>query len=104
MIPAGALNDSATRVLLAVVDGCRTYADLMERTGIKRNTLWHRLQELRDEGLVTWVDGTQGTLRPLVSEVPEPLFVSGYTGPETSGPGERSQRPPDRAQHRSRRR
>ncbi len=29
---------------------------------------WH-LNRLRDEGLVAWDDGTQGSLRPLVREV-----------------------------------
>jgi len=86
VIPSGAYGDSRTRVLLAVVDGCRTYAELIERTGVKRNTLWHCLRELRADGLVTWEDGKVGTLRPLVHER---LFGSGYTGAENrSGPGE----------------
>lgn len=70
-----AAGNGSTRVLLAVIDGCRTYAPLIERTGLSRSTVaWH-LDHLRRLGLVDWTDGKRGTLHPLVEEVPPTSLV-----------------------------
>lgn len=62
-------GDGATRVLLAVVAGCYTYSDLIERTGYARTTIHWHLHRLRDLGLVTFSNDQQGTLRPTVGLV-----------------------------------
>lgn len=85
-LPSSAFCDGATRVLLAVVDGCRTYAELIDRTGLGRATIHHHLDRLQRNGLVAREKGTQGTLRPLVHER---LFGTEYAGTsDRSGPGD----------------
>lgn len=59
-------GDGATRVLLAVLAGCYTYADLIDRTGFTRATIHWHLHRLRDLGLVSFTNAQQGTLRPTV--------------------------------------
>lgn len=61
-----AFDDRETRVLLAVLTGARTYGNLIERTRVPRSTLHAVLTKLREEGLVTWEPGKQGTIRPTV--------------------------------------
>jgi DNA-binding HxlR family transcriptional regulator len=68
-LPRGALGDTTTRVMWAVLDGRRMYGELMAVTGLSRVTLHQHLHRLKDEGLVTWEPGKLGTLRPLVSVV-----------------------------------
>lgn len=75
-------GDGATRVLLAVVDGATTYAELIEATGLSRSTIHQHLHALRDEGLVDFDAGKQGTLRPRVTRTD---VLVGYDGIETSG-------------------
>lgn len=63
-----------TRVLLSVVRLHRDYGRVTVRAVAAdvRCTVsvahWH-LDRLKAEGLVTWDEGTQGTLRPLVREM-----------------------------------
>jgi DNA-binding IclR family transcriptional regulator len=59
-------DDRETLVLLAVLGGHRTYGDLIAATGVPRGTLHGVLARLRAGGLVTWAEGTQGTIRPTV--------------------------------------
>lgn len=54
MKPPGALGDSATRVLLSVLDGATTWSEVMEATGLSRAGTHHVLNRLRREGLVDW--------------------------------------------------
>jgi DNA-binding IscR family transcriptional regulator len=66
--PPGALGDSPTRVLLAVADGYNTTGRITAATGLSRTYVFWCLRLLRDEGLVDWVPGTQGTIHSLVTE------------------------------------
>ena len=63
-------SSTETRVLLAVVNGHRHYADIIEASGVSRGHVHWCLTHLRDAGLVDWDDGKRGTLRALVTEVP----------------------------------
>jgi DNA-binding transcriptional ArsR family regulator len=54
-------------VLAAVLDGSRTYGDLVAALGIARSTVaWH-LQTLRSLRLVDWTPGLHGTIRPVIA-------------------------------------
>lgn len=67
MRPRGVLcGDSCTRVLLAVLDGRRTYGELTAATGLGRASVARHLRRLARAGLVAWEPGRQGTLRPQV--------------------------------------
>ena len=63
-------SSTETRVLLAVVNGARTYEELMAATGVSRGHLHWVLSRLRAGGLVDWRDRHYGTLVPLVGAVP----------------------------------
>lgn len=65
----GALGVTSTRVLLLVMAGHTTYADLLAETGLARSSLQGTLSRLRAQGLVTWEDGKQGMLRACVYAV-----------------------------------
>lgn len=83
-----ALGDSATRVLLAVVDGERTVRGVAARAGLSYGYAWKLLGELRAEGLVGWEDNRQSTIHPLVAEIPPTNVCAMYDGGENgSGPG-----------------
>lgn len=70
-----AAGNGSTRVLLAVVEGCRTYDELMARTGFARGTVARHLHNLRGLGLVDWEYNKSATLHPLVEEVPPTSLV-----------------------------
>jgi hypothetical protein len=56
--------NAATRVLLAVVSQPRaTVRSVAEEVGCAISTAHSWLRVLRDEGLVAWTEGEQGTLR-----------------------------------------
>lgn len=103
-----AAGNGSTRVLLAVIDGCRTYGPLIDRTGLSRSTIaWH-LDHLRRLGLVDWIDGRRGTLHPLVEEIPPTSLVTNERSTKVgadnvNGPGA-ALTAPDRDQHLTRRR
>ena len=61
--------DQDTRVLLAVLQGHRTYSELMAATRLHRMAVRGALLRLLADGLVTWQPGLQATLRPLVRQV-----------------------------------
>lgn len=104
MIPAGAMGDSRTRVLLAVVNQWRpTVRSVAAETGLAYSSAYAQLRRLRADGLVDWKDNGQGTLRALVRESHEHLCDASNLGQNGSGRGA-AQTAPDRAQHRSRRR
>ena len=71
----GYLAPARTRVLLAVMrchqrDGRATARSVAEECGLSVGSIWRQqLVPLRQAGLVTWVDGRSGTLRPLVKVV-----------------------------------
>ena len=70
MTPSGALGDSATRVLLAVVDQRRpTVRSVAAAVAMSSSAVHQQLVHLRAEGLVAWEDGKDGTLRAMVEEV-----------------------------------
>ena len=71
MTPPGAIGDTATRVLLAVLTQDHpTVRSVGEEVGLASpNSTHHHLLDLRDAGLVTWDEGKTGTLRPLVAIV-----------------------------------
>ena len=56
---------SACRVLLAVMDGHIVISDIAVATGLTRSVVHHRLRELRDLGLVDWVEHKQATIHPV---------------------------------------
>ena len=65
------LGDTATRVLLAVLNQRRpTVRSVAMEAGRSVMGTHNALTQLRDEGLVTWDEGKQATLRPTVQEVP----------------------------------
>lgn len=67
MKPPSAIDDSLTRVLLAVLVARRpTVSTCVLRTALPRDTVYRRLHRLRDMGLVAFEDELRGTLRPLV--------------------------------------
>lgn len=63
-------EDTRTRILLAVVDGARSYGDIMDATLLPRSTIHPHLHVLIGRGLVAMEKGRQGTIRPLVRQVP----------------------------------
>lgn len=63
-------SDGYTRVLLAVVRGARTHDEIMAATGRSRQVVNRHLHRLRDDGLVGFEDDKQGTIHPLLREVP----------------------------------
>lgn len=63
MKPPGALGDSATRVLLAVIGGHVRHPDIRRATGLSRSYVHAILDRLEAEGLVRWERGRLGTLR-----------------------------------------
>lgn len=68
--PAGAIGDTATRVLLAVIQQKRpTVRSVALHAGRSINATHEQLKTLRAEGLVTWEDGKAATLRALVLPV-----------------------------------
>lgn len=67
------VGHTGTIVLLAVLDQRRpTVRGTARRTSLSVSTVHGHLIALRDAGLVTWEDGTRGTLRALVAPVPRP--------------------------------
>ena len=72
-----AQGDGRTRVLLAVVEGARTYSEVIERTGFARQTVHAHLHRLKALDLITWDDTPrtrtgarrQATMSPLVEVV-----------------------------------
>lgn len=67
MSPADVIDDSLTRVLLAVLAVPRpTVSTCVLKTNLSRATVSHKLHRLRDMGLVAFDDEHRGTLRPLV--------------------------------------
>lgn len=74
MIPPDAYGDTPTRVMVALIaayeaEGRATVRAVAARTGRSINCTHRALMALRRVGLVTWADGTSGTLRPLVHPV-----------------------------------
>lgn len=65
-LPRDAIGATTTRVLLAVLAGHRTHRSICRALGRSQATVNLHLRLLRDAGLVTWNEGQQGTLRPLV--------------------------------------
>lgn len=72
-VPDGALGNTHTRLLLALIrlhdrDGRATVGGVAQEAGYSSvGAIHHYLVELRDFGLVTWEDGRAATLRPLVT-------------------------------------
>lgn len=65
------IGDTATRVLLAVVNQRRpTVPSLVDELHKSKSTIHFHLMNLRRLGLVTWEHGKAGTLRPKVVERP----------------------------------
>lgn len=67
-------HHAATSTLLALLrvyerDGRATVRSVADERGVALSSAYRLLDELRNEGLVTWEDGQAGTLRPLVSVV-----------------------------------
>lgn len=86
--PPGAVSDTATRVLLAVVDGCTTYPELIERTGLSKQTLHKYLHRLRELRLVDFEDRKPGTTRTLVHGlIPPTNLCSCMLGTENESGG-----------------
>ena len=70
-LPSGALGHAATTVFLSVMAGYRSNVRDVSRSSNRAvSTTYVHLCNLRNAGLVTWEDGRQGTLRPLVRAVP----------------------------------
>jgi SOS-response transcriptional repressor LexA len=73
--PRSELTRSQLRILLAVCtvhhrDGRATVRAVAEAVGLaSMSTVHHHLVALRDAGWVTWDDGRDSTLRPLVHVV-----------------------------------
>lgn len=68
--PSSALNDSATRVVLAVAGSQHpTVRGVAYDTGVSLSAVHAILVRLRRLGLVAWEDGRQGTLRACVHPV-----------------------------------
>lgn len=68
------VGPSATRVFLATyhlhaAGGTVTVAEVAERCGLAKSTVWGHLWNLAELGLVDWSPGQAGTLHPLVREV-----------------------------------
>lgn len=61
------LDHNATIVLLAIIKGARTLREIAAATGLRHNTTWRRLHQLRDAKLIAFEDNKDGTLRPLVT-------------------------------------
>jgi Mn-dependent DtxR family transcriptional regulator len=60
-----------TRVLLAIMaDPFPSSGTIAARTGLSRPWVHMMIHKLRDEGLVDFVDGQKGTLRPRVKALP----------------------------------
>ena len=82
------LGDTATRVLLAVLNQRRpTVRSVAMEAGRSVMGTHNALTQLRDEGLVTWDEGKQATLRPTVQEVPIAQVFGATMGAQSSGPG-----------------
>jgi hypothetical protein len=67
-------DEPTTRVLLALLhlhalNGRATVREVASGAGLCLPVAHKRLQWLRRDGLIAWDEGSQGTLRPLVSEV-----------------------------------
>lgn len=67
-------GDGQTRVLLSLLhlwerDGRVTMRQVADGAGLSLTTTKKHLDSLRLEGLVTWDEGTNGTLRPRVAVV-----------------------------------
>lgn len=66
-LPNEAIDDSLTRVLIAVLAEHRpTFATCVTRSGLSLQTVHDRLHRLRAMGLIAFEDHTNGTLRPMV--------------------------------------
>lgn len=69
-IPAGAINDNRTRVLLAVIEAGHVGGqDLAARLGRPVSSVWDDLRALRAEGLVVWDGPLKNTVRAAVGVV-----------------------------------
>lgn len=70
----GRIGVTGTQVMLAVIAlhraGPVTLRGVARHLGLGYSTVWHHLGLLRAAGLVTWVPGTGGTIRPAVEVVP----------------------------------
>jgi len=61
------LDDLTTHIMLTILDGEQRPTAIATRVGTDRFTVTRRLHHLKDEGLITWEPGKQGTLRPLAT-------------------------------------
>lgn len=66
------IDGGKAAVLMAVVAGATTWPEVVAATGLARTVVHKHLHRLRDEGLVDFVDGQRGTLRPRLTAVPIP--------------------------------
>jgi len=57
-------------VLRSVMGGATNITTVLRETDRNRSTTHRKLRQLKRLGLVTWDEGKQATLRPLVREVP----------------------------------
>lgn len=86
-------GDTATRVLLSVATQPRpTVRSVADEVGTTVGNVHQHLSKLRAEGLVTWEDGQQGTLRlacgfvPVVARTPVRIAYDDSTA-HASGTG-----------------
>src|SRR3989339_61706 len=69
------LNDKATKVYLACLElGGATIADIAEKAGVKRTSIYNFLEELKAKGLITEIKQNQKTL--LIPEDPHVLIAN----------------------------
>jgi len=63
------LGDSATRIMLAILDGEWNMTEIARRLGLSTSTVWLHTRRLRDHGLLDYEDGKHGTIHPKVGFV-----------------------------------
>lgn len=69
MVNSDQLDNKATRAVLAVLAGARSFGDIAQRTGMSRNVAYQAACRAKQFGAVTWEPGKGGTLRPKVAVI-----------------------------------
>ncbi len=81
------LNDTTTRVLLAVLDGANTTRAVQHATGIKSTATIHRhLRTLQAHQLVDWQPNLTATLHPTCRPVTTKARLRLVRTPVADGP------------------
>jgi hypothetical protein len=80
-LPPGALSNAHLRALLVVMSQpSPTKVSVARAIGREIDETWEILVRLREEELVSWVPGTQRTLRATIPKVALPILLEACCG------------------------